>query len=78
MEDLEDKFDVNKYLEKHKTYKEGTKDWEKNKGKCYYLILQQYPPELKTELKNSAQWEAAETNTGAVALLLISQDVMHN
>ena len=34
--------------------------------------------ELKTELKNSARWEAAASDTDVVALLLIIRDVMHN
>ena len=74
-EDWEHKLEVKEYLKKYKFYNEGTKAWTENKGKCYYLILQHCPPELKTELKNSAQW-AADTN--GVALLLIIRDVMHN
>ena len=49
-----------------------------NKGKCYYLILQHCPPELKTELKNLARWEPAAANSDVVVLLLIIQDVIHN
>ena len=78
LEDWEYKLAVNKYLRGYKMYKEGTKAWVENKCKCYYLILQQCPPELKTELNNSAWWKAATTNTDAVALLLIFWDVMHN
>ena len=59
-------------------YKEGTKAWVENKGKCYYLILQHCPPELKTELNNLARWEPAAADTDVVALLLIIRDVMHN
>ena len=77
-EDWEHKLVVDKYLKSYKTYKEGTKAWAENKGKCYYLALQHYSPELKTELRNSAQWEAVATNTGVVALVLIIRDVMHN
>ena len=54
LEDWEHKLKVDKYLEKYKTYKDGTKAWDNNKGKCYYLILQHCPLELKTKLKNSA------------------------
>ena len=59
-------------------YKEGTKAWTENKGKCYYLILQHCPPELKTELKNLARWKPATAYTDLVALLLIIWDVTHN
>ena len=51
---------------------------KKNKGKCYYLVLQYCPPELKTKLKNLACWEVAASDTNVVALLLIIRDVMHN
>ena len=77
-EDWEYKLVVDKYLEMYKTYKDGTKSWAENKGKWYYLVLQHCSPELKTELKNSAWWEEAATNTDIVALLLIIRDVMHN
>ena len=77
-EDGELKFEVDRYLTKYKTYKEGTKAWAENKGKCYYLIFQHYLPELKTELKRSVRWEATATNTDIMALLLIVWDVMHH
>ena len=51
---------------------------EENRGKCYYLVLQHCPPELKTELKNVARWEAATSNTDFVAFLMIIRGVMHN
>ena len=70
-EDLEHKLVVNEYLELYKTYKEGTKAWTENIGKCCYLSLQHCPPELKTKLKNSARWETVTTNTDVVALLLM-------
>ena len=70
-EDLEHKLVVNEYLELYKTYKEGTKVWAENIGKCCYLSLQHCPPELKTKLKNSARWETVTTNTDVVALLLM-------
>ena len=69
---------VDKYLKGYKTYKKGTKAWAENKGKCYYLVLQHFPPELKTKLKNLAWWEAAATDTDIVALLLIIWDVIQN
>ena len=53
-EDWEHKLEVKEYLKKYTLYKEGTKAWAKNKGKCYYLILQHCPLELKTELENLA------------------------
>ena len=34
-EDWEHKLKVKEYLEKYKLYKEGTKAWAENKGKCY-------------------------------------------
>ena len=77
-EDWEHKLEVEDYLKKYKLYKEGTKGWAENKGKCYYMVLQHCPPELKTELKNSSRWEAAAAETDVVALLLIIWDVMHN
>ena len=52
--------------------------WEENKGKCYYLVLQHCPPELKTELKNLARWEADTSDTEGVSLLLITRNVIHN
>ena len=52
--------------------------WAENKGKCYYLVLQHCPPELKTELKNSAHCEVAATDTNIVSLLIIIRDVVHN
>ena len=75
---MEHKLAGNEYLEGYTTYKEGTKSLAENKGKCYYLVLQQYPSELNTKLKNSAPWEAAAMYTDCVALLLIMLDVMHN
>ena len=78
MEDWEHKLVVDKYLEGYKTYKEGTKIWAENIGKCYYLVLQHCPPEMETELKNLARWEAAATDTDVLALLLIICDVMQN
>ena len=65
-EDWEHKLVVEEYFKKYKFCKEGTKAWAENKGKCYYLILQHCPSELKMELKN------------VTALLLIIRDVMHN
>ena len=50
--------------------------WTEHKGKCYYLVLQHYPPEVKTELKNLERWEAAVSDTGVVFLLLIIRDVL--
>ena len=50
--DWEHKLVVGKYLESYKTYKEGTKTWEENRGKCYYPVLQHCPPELKIKLKS--------------------------
>ena len=44
LEDWEHKLEVDKYLKKYKTCKDGTKAWAENKGKCYYLILQHCPP----------------------------------
>ena len=72
-EDWEHKLEVEECLKKYKMYKEGTKAkvWAENKGKCCYLILQHCPPELKTELKNLARWEAAAADTDVVVLLLI-------
>ena len=52
--DWEHKLVIEEYLNKYKLYKEGTKAWEENKGKCHYLVVQHCPTELKTELKNSA------------------------
>ena len=66
------------YLETYKTYTEGTKAWAENKGKCYYLVLQHYSPELKTKHKNLAWWGAVATNTDVVALLLFIRDIMYN
>ena len=65
-------------MEGYKTHKGGTKAWKDNKGKGYCLVLHHCPSEPKTELKNSARWEAATSNTDVVALLLIIRDVMHN
>ena len=53
-EDREHKLEVKEYLEKYILYKKGTNAWEEKKGKCYYLILQHCPPELKPELDNFA------------------------
>ena len=53
-EDWEHKLVFDKYLETYKTYKDGTKAWAENKGKGYYLVLQHCPPDLKTDIKNSA------------------------
>ena len=53
--DWEHKFEVWEYVEGYKTHKEDTQVSIQNKGKCYYLVLQYCPPELKTELKNSAR-----------------------
>ena len=78
LEEWEHKLEIEEYMESYKTHKGGTKAWEENKGKCYYLVLQHCPPELKTELKNSARWESAASDTDVVALLLIIRDVMHN
>ena len=69
---------VDEYHGGYKTHKEDTNAWAKNKGKYYYLILQKYPPELKTKLKDLARWEAAVANAVVGALLLIIWDVMHN
>ena len=52
-EDWEHKLVIEEYLDKYKLYKEGTKAWEENKDKCYYLVFQHCLPELKIELKNS-------------------------
>ena len=65
-------------MEGYKTHKGGTKAWKENRGKCYYLVLQHCPPELKTELKNLARWEASASNTDVVVLLLTIRDVMHH
>ena len=65
-------------MEGYKTHKGGTKAWKDNKGKGYCLVLHHCPSEPKTELKNSARWEAATSNADVVALLLIIRDVMHN
>jgi hypothetical protein len=78
LEDWEHKLVVDKYLETYKTYKDWTKAWAENKGKCYYLVLQHCPLELKTKLNTLARWEEAATNTDVVALLLIIRDVMNN
>ena len=69
---------VDEYHGGYKTHKEDTNTLAENKGKCYYLILQKYPPELKTKLKDLARWEAAVANAVVGALLLIIWDVMHN
>ena len=53
-EDWEHKLAIEEYLDKYKLYKEGTKAWEENKGKYYYLVLQHCSPELKTKPKNLA------------------------
>ena len=58
--------------------KKVCKPGQKNTGKYYCLVLQHCPPELKKELKNLAQWEAAVIDTDIVALLLISRDTMHH
>ena len=76
--DWEHKLEVREYPKKYNLSKKGTKTWEEKKGKCYYLILQHCPPELKTELKNLARWEPAAASTNVVALLLITSNVMHN
>ena len=39
LEEWEHKLKVEEYLEVYKTHKGGTKAWEENKGKCYYLVL---------------------------------------
>ena len=78
LKDLEHKLEVDEYTEGYNTHKEGTKEWEENRGKCYYLVLQHCTPELKTELKNLARWEATVSDTDVVSLLLIVRDVMHN
>ena len=55
LEEWEHQLKIEEYMESYKTHKGGTKVWEENKGKCYYLVLQYCPPELKTKLKNSAR-----------------------
>lgn len=59
MEDWEHKFAADKCLEGYHTYKEGMQAWTENKSKCYYLVLQHYPQELKIDLKNLAPSEVA-------------------
>ena len=39
VKEWEHNLNVDKYLENVKTFKEGTKVWAENKGKCYYLVL---------------------------------------
>ena len=54
-------------------------DWEhKRKVEDYLEEYQLCPLELKTELNNSAQWEASAADTDIMAILLIMRDVMHN
>ena len=76
--DWEHKLTVKEYLEKCKIHKEGIKVWTENKGKCYCLVLQHCPPELKPKIKNSERWEEAVSDTDIMSLLLIIRGVMHN
>ena len=78
VEEWEHKLTVDKYLENLRTYKERMKVWAENKGKCYYLVLQHCPTELKTELKNLTCWETALSGISIFALLIIIKNPMHN
>ena len=44
LKDWEHKLKVEEYMEGYKTHKGGTKAWEENKGKYYYLVPQHCLP----------------------------------
>ena len=70
--------DTEEFLEANKTYKDCMSSWEKNRSKAYYLVMKHCPPKLKTELKNSTQWEEIAANQSVVRFLLAIQDVTLN
>ena len=52
--------------------------WQDLNAQGHALVLQHYPDELETELRNQEAWAAIDAARNIVALLVLIRDLQHN